>query len=200
MAEIHALRPGHVDEATFERLALNEIGAGERARLFDHITGCDTCARVWRGLLDLRREAEIEGLIPPAIAPIPIWRSPIVALAVAATLVVVIGGVVLNRQTSDDSTTLRSGTTAGVEELSAVAGAGGTPTLSWSPVPAATGYRLDVFSEDGQLVWTRDVTAPPLSWPDDVPRSAGLYRWRVEALAEGAVVARSRLAEFEVPR
>ncbi|MDP3716357.1 MAG: hypothetical protein Q8T13_01155 [Acidobacteriota bacterium] len=200
MADVHAFRSPHVDEAAFERLVLNEVGAAERATLFEHITGCASCARVWRGLLELRREAETEGLIPAAVAPVPIWRSPIVALAVAATLVVVIGGVVLNRQTSDDSTTLRSGTTVGVEELSAVAGAGGTPTLSWSPVPAATSYRLDVFSEDGQLVWTRDVTAPPLSWPDDVPRSAGLYRWRVEALAANAVVARSRLAELEVSR
>jgi hypothetical protein len=200
MADIRSFPSAHPDEATFERLALDEVGAGERAALFDHITACPSCARVWRGLLALRAEAETEQLIAPAVHTARRWRSPVLTLAVAATLVAAISGVILNRRGSHDTTTLRGSDTATVGDLSATIGSDGRPALAWSPTAAATRYRVAVFSEDGQEVWTREVAAPPVAWPAEVPRPNGAYRWRVEALTPNGVVARSRLAELEIER
>lgn len=200
MADVRSFTRPHLDEATFERLALDEVGAGERAVLFDHITACPSCSRIWRGLVELRGDAENENLIPRAVPVAPSWRSRGVALALAATLVAVISGVVLSRRTVNEAVTLRSGEAVSVGDVSATAGGDGRPAFSWAPVAAATRYRVNVFSDDGQVVWTREVAAPPLSWPVEVPRVAGAYRWQVEALADNAVVARSRLVELEVAR
>jgi hypothetical protein len=200
MADDNALGVEHIDDVTFERLAIDDITGEDRARLFDHITACPDCARVWRGLIALREGAQLEGLIPPTAAHRSgWWRSPVVQLSLAATLVVIIGGVAYNRRVVD-STTLRSSDVTAVSGLSAAAGVNGMPMFSWSPVLAATGYRVGVFTEDGQVVWTRDVATPPLSWPAETPRVAGAYRWQVDALAGNAVIARSPLAGLEIER
>lgn len=101
---------------------------------------------------------------------------------------------------ADDQTVLRGGAPAVVDLLPATTGADGVPTFTWTPRKAATRYRVSLFTEDGRLVWAREVASPPARWPDEVVRTAGAYRWRVEALAGGAVAARSRLAELEVRR
>jgi hypothetical protein len=100
----------------------------------------------------------------------------------------------------DDRTALRGNEAAVVSGLSATIGADGVPTLAWTLLPAATSYRVGLFSADGQPVWTREVERPPARWPEDVPRSVGAYTWRVEALAAGVVVARSRLSALEIAR
>lgn len=194
----------HPDEATWDRLAHEEIAAPERDALFDHITACESCSLVWRGILTLRSEAQAQGLIPQDAPARTAWlRSPAVYLAVAATLVAVISGVVLNRQTvadlSGDRSAMRSNGAVAVEDSSAST-VGGVTTFNWAPVTGATSYRVSVFSNDGLPVWTREVEAPPLAWPADVARAEGLYRWRVEALADGTVRATSRLSILEAPR
>ena len=191
----------HPDEATWERLATGELGAAERAEAFDHITGCERCSQIWRGLLMLQSEAQAQGLIPRATPARTGWqRSPVFALALAATLVVVIGGIMLSRRTADDPNQLRGSAAAAVEQLTATNGADSVPTFAWTPTPGATRYRIDVFTIDGRPQWTREVDAPPVRWPADEPRTVGSYRWRVEALNSGAVLARSRLTEIEVAR
>ena len=194
----------HPDEATWDRLAHGEIAAPERDALFDHITACEACSQIWRGVLTLRSEAQDQGLIPRDATARAHWlRSPVVYLAVAASLVAVISGVVLNRQTvtdlSGDRSAMRSNGAVTVNDLAAST-ANGATTFTWTPLPAAAGYRVSVFSEDGLPVWTREVAAPPLAWPSDVARTAGRYRWRVEAIGDGTVRATSRLSVLEVPR
>ena len=124
------------------------------------------------------------------------WSAPIIALAAAAVVLVVWIGP--RREAGD--TTLRGGTLTAVEQLTATTMADGVPAFSWTPLAAATNYRVAVFSEDGRPVWTREIVAPPTRWPADVLRNPGSYRWRIEALNAGAVIARSRLAELEVAR
>jgi alkylhydroperoxidase family enzyme len=194
----------HPDEATWDRLAHGEVAAPERDALFDHITACESCSQIWRGILTLRSEAQDQGLIPRDVPARAAWlRSPAVYLAVAATLVAVISGVVLNRQTvadlSGDRSAMRSSGAAIVDGLSS-ATVNGATTLAWTPLAGAASYRVSVFSGDGLPVWTRDAAAPPMAWPADVARAAGLYRWRVEALGDGTVQATSRLAILEVAR
>lgn len=191
----------HPDEATWERLAHGEIAAPARDAWFDHILACERCSRIWRGVLTLQGEAVDQGLIPRAVPARAGWlRSPLLPLALAATLLLAIGGIVINLRMADDPTALRGRALAVVEHLTTTIGPDGVTNFDWTPVATATTYRVDLFSDDGRPAWTREVDAPPARWPDDEPRAAGKYRWRVEALNAGAVVARSRLAELEVAR
>ena len=126
------------------------------------------------------------------------WR--ILGLAAAAAAILI--GIVLlaPRPRVEDSAMLRGAGGAILDGLSVSVGSDAVPALSWTPMPAATSYRVDVFSTDGQPIWTREVAAPPVTWPDEAPRAAGSYRWQVVALAGTTVIARSRLADVNVPR
>ena len=69
------------------------------------------------------------------------------------------------------------------------------------PFPVSGQGEIAITAEGGtRPVWAREVEAPSARWPDDVPRSAGRYRWKVDAMVTGVVTARSRLAELEVSR
>jgi hypothetical protein len=88
---------GHVDAAAWERIASGEIDPADRDAAFDHVVQCEACSRVWRGLLDLKSEAEAQGLMPGAPATSSWFRSPVAALAVAASVIVVSGLIVLRQ-------------------------------------------------------------------------------------------------------
>jgi hypothetical protein len=192
---------GHLDDATWDRLAANEIDQAARDQAFDHIVSCDRCSMIWKGVLALTADAEAQGLIPREGQARPFWRSPIVTLAVAATLVVAIGGVFLMRAPAPAPDTVRSsGTLAPIDGLMMAYDPNGVPTLVWPPVAAATSYRVEMFSEDGRPIWSADVPAPPTRWPGDVARAKGAYRWRVEAMTGEQSIARSRLTPMELTR
>jgi hypothetical protein len=89
---------------------------------------------------------------------------------------------------------------APVEGLMMAYAADGVPTLVWTPMPDATRYRVEVFTDDGRPVWDRETAAPPFGWPADEPRVKGAYRWRVEALNGDVVLARSRFTPMELSR
>jgi hypothetical protein len=189
----------HPDEATWERLASGELDRGARDAAFDHILTCERCALIWRGVLALKSEAQSEGLIPHDSPASNAWfRSPLVGLAIAATLLVIVGGVYLMRRPVTDVTTERGSGVPPVEGLMMAANSAGVPMLVWAPIATASGYNVEVFTDDGRPAWTRNVSSPPVRWPDDVARTPGKYHWRVEALIGAEVVARSRLATLEI--
>jgi len=197
-----AERMEHPDEATWERLALDELEPAERDAWFDHITGCERCSQVWRGVLALQSDARAEGLIPatPTTAASR-SRSMVAYLAVAATLVVAAGGALLLRQEAPGRAVLRSSTEVQpVEGLMMAYDAAGVPTFVWTPVPSATQYRVELFTDDGRPVWTREAGTAPLPWPADAPRATGTFRWRVEARRGDDLVARSPFAVQDIPR
>lgn len=195
----------HPDEAAWERLATNELVESERHVLLRHVMSCGECSEIWKALLTLKHEAEAEGLIAaPAVAKPPFWRSPFVSLALAATLLIAVSGIVVMRQPAPDAgaTTVRSaGALAPVEGLMVADTSDGIPAFVWTPLPEATHYKLEVFFEDGRPHWSNHaVAAPPARWPADVSRSRGAYRWRVEAHNANGLLARSRLMLMEISR
>lgn len=191
---------GHLDEAAWERLAANEVSALERDRYFDHVTACDDCTRVWRGILALKAEAEALGLIEPTAVQ-PLWRRHLAPLAMAAALVLVVGAVLVVRQPVTQVDTVRSGAQLPViNGLMMAYSPAYVPTFVWPPVMLATQYRVEVFSEDGRPIWSREQAAPPMPWPSDVATAKGAYRWRVEAIRSGTVIARSQLTAMELTR
>lgn len=192
----------HPDEETWERLALGELDHAERDAWFDHITACERCAQVWRGVLALQAEAHAAGLIRATTPAARGWtRSTAVYLAMAATFVIAVGGAVMLRQEGPGRAALRSSTEVQpVEGLMMAYDAAGVPAFVWTPVPSATRYRVELFTDDGRPVWTREVETAPLPWPPDAPRATGTFRWRVEARRGDDPVARSPLTVQDIPR
>ena len=126
------------------------------------------------------------------------WRPIGLAIGIAAALFLAVW--IIPHRTADDRSAIRGDADVGIAGLLATTDAGGVPTFSWTLLAAATSYRLEVFSADGQPAWSRDVGAPPVRWPADAPRTLGAYRWRVDALSAGIVVARSTLGSVDITR
>jgi hypothetical protein len=87
----------HPDEDTWVRFACGELDGPARERVASHLVGCAECATIYRGVSELRREAQ--ALDPPSRPvvswpPVPGSRSSLVtyALAAAAVIVVLVGG------------------------------------------------------------------------------------------------------------
>ena len=193
---------GHIDERTWDQIVAEEIDPAARDAAFDHVIQCEDCSRVWRGILTLRSEAESQGLIAPAApARSSPWRSRLVPLAAAAALVIAVAGLMISRSPSPDANAVRGAATLPpIDGLMMALDPEGVPTFVWPPVATAERYRVEMFSEDGRPVWSGEVGAPPARWPADVPRTQGAYRWRVEAVSDGIVVARSRLTPVGIVR
>jgi hypothetical protein len=194
---------GHVDEATWEAIAVETIEPDARDLAFDHVLQCESCSQVWRGILALRSEAETQHLIAPAApAAAPSWRSRYVPLAVAATLVIAVAGVMLSRQPAPPIDTVRSAATvAAIDGLMMAYDPAEVPTFVWPPFTGAASYRIEVFTDDGRPMWSHAVAAPPVRWPAETARAVGIYRWRVEALdSSGAPIARSKLTAAAIDK
>jgi len=194
-------RGDHLDDAAWQRLGAGDAVPSERNLLFAHIMTCAQCSAVWRGISFLRQQAEAEGLIDRRTPVRPSWRSWFVPVAIAASLMVAVGAVIVMRQPAPADNAVR-GTAAlsPVEGLMMAYASDGTPMLLWTPLSAASTYRVEIFSEDGNPLWSGDVAAPPMRWPSDAPRAKGAYRWRVEAQEGGSAIARSRLTPVELTR
>ncbi|MFO7902165.1 MAG: DUF4962 domain-containing protein [Pirellulaceae bacterium] len=57
------------------------------------------------------------------------------------------------------------------------------PGLAWLPCPSAASYRVEVFKEDGQRLYSQNAGQSPVHCPDEV-FPAGTYAWDVVALDE----------------
>jgi len=193
---------GHVDEQTWDQIVGEEIDPAARDAAFDHVIQCEHCSRVWRGILTLKSEAETQGLIAAAApAPSPLWRSRLVPLAAAAAIVIAVAGLLISRAPSPDAGAMRGDAALpSIDGLMMAIDPDGVPAFVWPPFATAERYRIEVFSEDGRPVWSGEVGTPPARWPAAVPRARGAYRWRVEAVSGGAVVASSRLTLVEIVR
>jgi hypothetical protein len=191
----------HIDEATWVALAADQLDQAGRDAAFDHILSCAECSRLWHGIQEFRRAAITDGLLAPE-DPVaaPAYRR-YVPIAIAAALILAVGGVVMVRQRNAAPEVVRGSIAlAPVEGLMMAYSPEGVPTFVWTPVSTATRYHVEIFTEDGRPAWSRDAQSPTAEWPSDVPRVTGAFRWRVEALNGEAAIARSRLTAVEIPR
>jgi hypothetical protein len=188
----------HLDEDTWERLAMNQLAAPARAEALRHVMACARCRTIYRGVLALEESAREAGLGPPRrAAPATRWL-----LAGGATLAAVAAVLLVwwRIGTSDAPSGPALRGAPAVITVRAVARIEPGRELSWAAVAAAHRYRVEIFAEDGQPVWLGESAAPSIAWPA-AASTPGAYRWRVEALDEGgAVVARSPLTAVELAR
>ena len=171
------------------------VAAAADALTLPHLLVCSRC----RDEVALLRAVNTE-LATASGRPARSWQWRILGVAAAAAAILIGAFLLAPPPRNDDHTTLRGSSTALVDGLIATIGPDAVPAFAWTPVDGATSYRIAVFSADGQPVWSRQVGAPPVTWPAEVPRTPGSYRWNVAALAGATAVARSRLTDLNIPR
>jgi TolA-binding protein len=88
----------HLEDATWERLALNELTAAERDAAFDHVLSCAECSGIWKAVTTLEEGASREGLIAPAKTAPDVTASRTWPYAIAASVALAATGYFLLRQ------------------------------------------------------------------------------------------------------
>lgn len=205
----------HPPEGVWERLACGELSVEEREIVFDHVTTCETCGQSYRALSLLRLEAHAFDTGAPA--PIPTATGlphlfprrftvgGLAALAAAALLLIFLptAGDRDARDTGQRGVaTLRSGSEEArpvpVEPVGRVKTLEGG--FSWQAARPPETYVVELLDSDGEHLWTSpETTSTRLDWPQEVPRSAGHYYWRVTALpAKGGEPTVSKLVSFDL--
>jgi hypothetical protein len=84
----------HVSDETWEALALHELSPPERDVVARHVVACAACGEIYRSLLGLEDEAREFDAGVPAAAPVVVSTSSRTWMAVAASVAVVLSGVV----------------------------------------------------------------------------------------------------------
>jgi len=166
----------HLDDATWERLAMDEVDAEldaeERRQAFDHITRCSSCRDIYRGLRLLKKESR--SLRRGRFFSFSPWWTLAAATAVLVLAVVLF----IPRQT--DETITRSDSQ--IERVD------------------AEYYRARLFAADGTLLWESDrMPKPSPEWPQSVPRTKGVYYWQFQAFRGTNLLQESDLSRVEIP-
>ncbi len=178
-----------------ERLAAVVDGSASEAERLDvlrHVSGCADC----RADIELLRTA---GDVAERVMQ-PWWTSRPV-LALAAALVVAVGGVTLWQQSGGPPGTeiVRDGPAAAVSLVTPPEGSvEGMPLrFVWSRVPGAIRYQLEVLDAAGVAVVTGS-TADSTFAVADAPQlvAAEEYRWWVQAVMTDGTQLRSALRRF----
>ena len=186
----------HVAEDTWEKLATGELDPAARAEALRHLVGCPRCRTIHRAVRALGDGARAQGLVPPPRrSRIRAWTlgAGVAAAAVAAVTVI---AVISIRDADRPERTMRGDGSAAEIVISRPGRIRAGDAIAWSAVAGATGYRVDVFSDDGRPVWDGRTTVPTVACP---VLAAGAYRVRVEAIAaDGTRAATSPLVAIEV--
>lgn len=185
-------RTDHVSDEVWERLAMDELPAGEREAVLDHVTACSECAAIYRGLGILAAEAHTfdPGAPEPArpgatITPVEGGRRFLLA---AAALAAAVGAVLVLRPllgpTQNRAPVVRSRAVALPRPVQPGPGPVSPPLVfRWQPVDGARGYVVELLDGNGEPVWTgTETAATELDLPGDVRLAPGPYYWRVVAV------------------
>jgi hypothetical protein len=167
----------------------------ERLATLDHVMACAACRReldvlraVERAGVDTGAEPAASGNVVPLSAPRPRLapaRRPVVALALAASVLAAVG-VARLLQRPDDAPDVLRGDAKGVEATLPERGATVRPpvTFAWHPVPGASRYAVEVVAPGGRAAWTTETSATSATLSAALP--PGEYRWWVRVVGGAA--------------
>ena len=171
--------------AQLEALAAGRLHAGEALPLIDRVMADP----------DLRREFELLRSVHAAgsAAPraMPRARSRWMSLAAAAVLVVAVP-LTWRAWNADGPAevhhVVRSATSGVALATPARDATVDAPVrFSWLPVADAVRYRVEIVSEDGELVVAETTTDTTVTLGTERLRGAGVYQWSVEAVVPSGV-------------
>ena len=136
----------------------------------EHLFTCDRCSNEVRLGLEIKAASSRSGGLAGPTSRGALWRP----LAVAAALaVVLLGAWQLQRSKGPAVDGVTRGGDARALAVQARSGADGVE-VSWTPVPRADVYRVEVSSREGALLLKREVPGTSLSMRrDDLAAAAG---------------------------
>jgi hypothetical protein len=177
---------GHLDAMDIAAFANNTLDAPTRGRVVEHLNVCREC----------RNEVMDASRIASTLAARGRWWTPVTGFAIAAALLLVVllpkagrraPSEPLNRAPSPAVPVLRGGTAAG--------DTAGAPTpvtprevvdradrLVWSAVAGALRYRVRLYDDNSNVLWSSTTEDTVALLPDSVRLRPRLtYFWKVEA-------------------
>ncbi len=188
-------------------LSSERIEAGHRYELSEHLASCDSCARLFRYVLDAGESGELEWDLRDAPPPMEaaafelrvgsgrrlsgfLARAAAVVLGSSILIAVATGafpriGVGSDERWRGPSPTMSASAERDIESANL--------TVRWEAWPDATSYRVRIWDRVGNVVIDRSL-APDAQMLelalDRVPPGTVLI-WQVEALRRGAVIAKA---------
>lgn len=165
----------------------------ERLASLDHVLACAACRSEFELLRSLETAAS-HSRWPAALAP----------LALAASLVLAVGGGVLLWRAfgaGGDSRDVYRGAPAGVALVHPAGDVGvvDSRVFTWRALPKARGYAFELLAADGTPVFSGETADTSLTLPASVHLRPGEpYRWWVRAELESGLEERSPTAEFRL--
>jgi len=171
----------------------------QRLETLDHVMGCGAC----RPELELLRSIEQVGASAETterartVLGIPRRFAGPLALAASLILVVAVG----QRLRSPEAPDVERGRMDGVTLLGPPTEiAPGMPaTFAWKPVPDASSYELEVFDENGHLVWGARTSHTSVTMSDPLVTTPGKhYRWWVRATTESGTQRASTVRSLRI--
>jgi len=186
-----------LEESAIADFAEGRLDARARAPVVAHLVNCARCRSVVRAaggaLTDVAVTTEV------ARRPGRRWSLPLGIAAAAAV------ALLLWPRGTDDT-----GVTPGLREPADTGSLAPLPIaprgpvervdrLLWSSMPGVVRYRMRLYNEEGDLLWTAETADTLVMLPDSVglsPRAT--YFWKVEAQIEWRRWAASDLVEFRL--
>lgn len=192
--------PDCLDELVVADFVDGRLSADARAPVVTHLLTCTRCRALVKATGRLVAETTVGA--QPAARRWRRWSVPL-GLAAAAALVLLLvprrgddGSKPGLRDSTRDTMLMTAGAPVPIAPRASVARAN---LFVWSSVPRVELYRLQLYDEEGGVLWTLE-TADTLVTPPGsvklVPR--GTYFWKVEAQTEWLRWAASDLVEFRI--
>jgi hypothetical protein len=205
---------GHLTEAQVVLLVKHRLSGSEKTAVLVHLSDCHQCSETVAALNTKPWESDSAAMtdVPPSIHEKALalarsssgstpwyrsgrigWITAAAAVVAAVTLLGPFGNEEPDRfRSTEPGSTLLSLTPADAAQISSSA-----PTLAWSAVPGANGYRCVVFQASGVELLSKLGTDTLLILDRSGLLEPGKqYLWRVEAFLPDARVLRSDLHTF----
>lgn len=180
----------HLNGEDVAAYADRTLSESERIRIEVHLSQCGACrAEIVDVMRLLRRRPEARR-----------WVGGFgIAAAAAAVVLLVLRPGGLNWLPSSTNREPPVTTAAAPTPVAPVGVVPAVPALTWTSVPRADRYRVQVFAEAGEVLWEAETPDTSAMVPDSVELTSGsAYFWKVEARTSFDRWAASELIGFTI--
>lgn len=181
-------------------LAVVERTGGEESRLetLDHVMSCSACRGEMELLQAISRSASGEGA--PPVPSRPWFNRSGWAWAASLTLMFGAGSVLWSLRNPDPDGVMR-GVDTRIDLIAPDAGAalGEGTNLLWHSLPEGFEYTVELFNEEGDLVFSQSTSDTILTLVGDLPAGKDATRWWVTARTGNGTVVTSEIRSLRPP-
>jgi len=205
--EIAQRTPDCLDDASIAAVVEGRVFEG-REKALSHVSQCAFCryrvAALARVAQDPAVKKEIDLLEPqrhPAMSPRVGWKFFATAgLAAAAAAVILIEPAGTLRERFSPRTEVHREaaiTTTESPRIISPSGTGAADVLRWTSVPEADMYRVRIWNQSGDVIWSGETRDTVVAIPSQIQRGVS-YLWEVNARTGWDRWTSSEFVEFKI--